>query len=131
DQGLYDHLVAYGSGDSGLYPGAGPEGHCKRYGIEIQYSDSYDNNLGTSGTAGNGVYFHNNKLHDNGTGSVVDSFANGHPGQPQDCSKWENNQIYSNNKDLFNAQEDAYCKQPPAARDPKHVCSTFQNPTGT
>ena len=30
----------------------------------------------------------------------------GHPGMPQDCSKWENNQIYSNNNDLFNDKRD-------------------------
>ena len=51
---------------------------------------------------------------------------------PQDCAKWEHNQIYSNNEDLFNAERDAYCKNTPIReRDPKIVCPTFQVPVGT
>ena len=51
---------------------------------------------------------------------------------PQDCAKWENNQIYSNNEDYFNAERDDYCKNTPIAqRDPKIVCPTFQVPVGT
>ncbi len=38
DHGLYNRLEAFGSGDSGIYPGSGPEGHCQRYGIEIRNS---------------------------------------------------------------------------------------------
>ena len=38
DHGLYNRLEAFGSGDSGIYPGSGPEGHCRRYGIEIRDS---------------------------------------------------------------------------------------------
>jgi len=131
DNGLYENIEAYNSGDSGIYPGSGPEGHCQRYGIEIRNVDSHDNTLGYSGTAGNGVYVHDSKFHDNATGIVTDSFAAGHPGMPQDCAKWENNQVYSNNNDLYNAERDAYCKQPAAARDPKIVCPTFQTAVGT
>jgi hypothetical protein len=131
DNGLYKNLRAFGSGDSGIYPGSGPEGHCKRYGIEIRDSKSYDNNLGYSGTAGNGVWAHDNEFFNNGTGIVTDSFASGHPGMPQDCAKWENNKIYSNNKDLFNAKMDEYCKKPYRERNPRIVCPTFQNPVGT
>ena len=132
DQGLYNRVTAYRSGDSGIYPGSGPEGHCKRYGIEIKNSDSHHNNLGYSGTAGNGVWAHDNKFHHNGTGLVTDSFASGHPGMPQDCAKWENNEIYSNNYDLFNDEQDAYCKNTPwPKRKPNRVCPTFQNPVGT
>ena len=58
----------YGNGDSGIYPGSGPEGHCQRYGIEIRNVNSHDNTLGYSGTAGNGVWTHDNKFHDNATG---------------------------------------------------------------
>ena len=132
DNGLYKDIDASYSGDSGIYPGAGPEGHCQRYGIEITGVDSHDNNLGYSGTAGNGVWAHDNKFHHNGTGITTDSFVPNHPGMPQDCAKWENNQIYSNNKDLFNEEMDKYCQETPyAERDPKKVCSTFQNPVGT
>jgi hypothetical protein len=133
DNGLYQHLDTYGSGDSGIYPGSGPEGHCRRYGIEIRNVDSHHNNLGYSGTAGNGVWAHDNKFHHNGTGIVTDSFAPGHPGMPQDCAKWEDNDIYSNNLfELFSDERQAYCRKTPwRERDPKKVCSTFQNPTGT
>jgi len=134
DHGLYDRINAYGSGDSGIYPGSGPEGHCERYGIEIKNSNSHDNTLGYSGTAGNGVYAHDNKFHHNATGMATDSFASGHPGMPQDCAKWENNQIYSNNLDLFNEERDEYCEiknRPIKERDPRIVCPTFQVPVGT
>jgi hypothetical protein len=131
DHGLYQYIDAYGSGDSGVYPGSGPEGHCQRWGIELRFNNSHDNNLGYSGTAGNGVWAHDNRFHHNGTGMTTDSFAAGHPGMPQDCAKWENNYIYSNNLDLFSKQHQTYCAQPIEKRDPKVVCSTFQNPTGT
>ena len=62
DHGLYDRLEAFGSGDSGIYPGSGPEGHCQRYGIEIRNVNSHHNTIGYSGTAGNGVWAHDNKL---------------------------------------------------------------------
>jgi hypothetical protein len=132
DHGLYQRLEAFGSGDSGVYPGSGPEGHCKRYGIEIRNVDSHDNTIGYSGTAGNGVWAHDNRFHHNATGLTTDSFASGHPGMPQDCAKWERNLIYSNNADYFNDERDAYCKNTPIAqRDPTIVCPTFQVPVGT
>jgi hypothetical protein len=132
DHGLYDRLEALGSGDSGIYPGSGPEGHCERYGIEIRNVNSHHNTIGYSGTAGNGVWMHDSRLHHNSTGMTTDSFASGHPGMPQDCAKWENNQIYSNNEDYFNDERDAYCKNTPIPRrDPTIVCPTFQVPVGT
>jgi hypothetical protein len=132
DHGLYNRLEAFGSGDSGVYPGSGPEGHCARYGIEIKHVNSHDNTIGYSGTAGNGVWAHDNAFHHNATGMTTDSFASGHPGMPQDCAKWEHNRIYSNNADYFNADRDAYCKNTPIPeRDPKIVCPTFQVPVGT
>ena len=71
-------------------------------------------------------------FHHNSTGMTTDSFASGHPGMPQDCAKWESNEIYSNNEDYFNAERDAYCKNtPPSERDPTIVCPTFQVPVGT
>jgi hypothetical protein len=132
DHGLYNRLEAFGSGDSGIYPGSGPEGHCARYGIEIRDSDSHHNTIGYSGTAGNGVWAHDNRFHHNATGMTTDSFASGHPGMPQDCAKWERNLIYSNNEDYFNDERDAYCRDTPIEeRDPTIVCPTFQVPVGT
>ena len=132
DNGLYEKLDAHHAGDSGVYPGSGPEGECKRYGIEIRNVDSHDNTIGYSGTAGNGVYAHGNRFHDNAAGMTTDSFASGHPGMPQDCAKWENNQIYSNNNNLFSDDRDRYCQQTAyPKRDPNKVCPTFQVPVGT
>ena len=132
DHGLYDRLEAFGSGDSGIYPGSGPEGNCERYGIEIRDSNSHHNTIGYSGTAGNGVWAHDNRFHHNATGMTTDSFASGHPGMPQDCARWERNLIYSNNEDYFNDERDAYCRDTPIeGRDPTIVCPTFQVPVGT
>jgi hypothetical protein len=134
DNGLYRKLTAYGSGDSGIYPGSGPEGHCKRYGIEVDRVNSYGNTIGWSGTAGNGIYTHDSKFHDNAAGITTDSFAGGHPGMPQDCSKWERNEIYSNNLDLYNDARDRYCfeeDRPIHMRNPKVVCPAFGVPVGT
>lgn len=131
DNGLYENLEAYGAGDSGVYPGSGPEGHCRRYGIEIRNVDSHDNTIGYSGTAGNGAWAHDNRFHHNATGMTTDSFASGHPGMPQDCAKFQDNRIHSNNADLFNDERDAYCRKPYVERDPKVVCPTFQVPVGT
>ena len=132
DHGVIENCEAAGNGDSGIYPGSGPEGHCQRYGIEIRNVNSHHNTIGYSGTAGNGVWMHDSKLHHNSTGMTTDSFASGHPGMPQDCAKWENNQIYSNNEDYFNDERDAYCKNTPTdKRDPTIVCPTFQVPVGT
>ena len=134
DHGLYDTIDAYGNGDSGVYPGSGSPGgaNCERYGIELRNIDSHDNVLGYSGTAGDNVWVHDSKFHDNSTGLATDSFASGHPGMPQHCAKWENNQIYSNNADLFNAQRQQYCKDTPyPQRDLSKTCPTFQVPVGT
>jgi hypothetical protein len=134
DNGLYRKLTAYGSGDSGIYPGSGPEGHCKRYGIEVDRVNSYGNAIGWSGTAGNGIYTHDSKFHHNSAGITTDSFAGGHPGMPQDCSKWERNEIYSNNLDLFSEERDQYCfekNRPIQERDPRIVCPAFPVPVGT
>jgi hypothetical protein len=134
DNGLYRRLTAYGSGDSGIYPGSGPEGHCKRYGIEVDRVNSYGNTIGWSGSAGNGVWTHHSKFHHNSAGITADSFSGGHPGMPQDCSKWENNEIYSNNANFFSEERDQYCHEenrPIAERDPKVVCPAFGVPVGT
>jgi hypothetical protein len=137
DHGIYENCETYGNGDSGIYPGSGPErhglpdAHGHVYGIEIRNCDSHHNNIGSSGTAGNGTWFHNNSFHHNAIGMTTDSFAGGHPGMPQDASKFEDNLIYSNNNNIFSDDRDAYCKQPAEDRDPTVVCPTFQVPVGT
>jgi hypothetical protein len=131
DNGLYNRVEGYGNGDSGIYPGSGPEGHCQRYGIEITKSKSHDNVLGQSGTAGNGTWVHDSEWFDNGTGIVNDSFASGHPGMPQDCSKWERNKVYSNNVNFFDEGNQDYCSKTAFEQRPReHVCPQFQSPVG-
>ena len=132
DHGLYDHIEAFGNGDSGIYPGSGPEGHCKRYGIEIRNVNSHDNVLGYSGTAGNGTWTHDSTFHDNNAGISDDSFASGHPGMPQDCSKWTANRVYSNNRNFFTNDRDTYCKNTPFEKRKREiVCPQFQVPVGS
>jgi len=137
DHGIYENCETYGSGDSGIYPGSGPDrhgiadAHGHVYGIEIRNCNSHKNNIGSSGTAGNGTWFHNNRFHHNAIGMTTDSFAGGHPGMPQDASKFERNLIYSNNFNIFSNDRDEYCKQPAEDRDPTVVCPTFQVPVGT
>ena len=132
DHGLYEHIEAFGNGDSGIYPGSGPEGHCQRYGIEIRYVNSHHNVLGYSGTAGNGTFTRNSKFHHNNAGISDDSFASGHPGMPQDCSKWDTNAVYSNNENYFTNDRDAYCKNTPFEKRRKTVvCPQFQVPVGS
>ncbi len=132
DHGLYDNIEAYGNGDSGVYPGSGPEYHCDGYGIEMRYVNSYNNLIGQSGTAGNGTYTHHSRFHHNSAGVSQDSFAPGHPGMPQDCSKWEDNQVYSNNLNLYDMNQEL-CndkKTPFAARPKEIVCPQFQAVVG-
>jgi hypothetical protein len=51
---------------------------------------------------GNGLHIVDNRFYDNGVGIVVDSFfAGGHPGFPQDSSVFEDNEIYSNNFNIY------------------------------
>ena len=131
DNGVYEDIEAYGNGDSGIYPGSGPEGGCKRFGIEIRRVNSYGNVLGYSGTAGNGTWVHDSKFHDNAAGISDDSFASGHPGMPQDCSKWSENEINSNNVNYFDDGNEAYCNATPfEKRREEVVCPQFQVPVG-
>ena len=131
DHGLYENVVAYGAGDAGIYPGSGPEGHCARYGIEIRNANSYGNVFGLSGNSGNGLWVHDSRFHHNGAGLVVGSLGPGHPGQPQDCSKFERNRIYSNNLDLYSRARDDYCRRPPVERSAARLCPTTPAPLGT
>jgi hypothetical protein len=105
DHGVMQNCEAVGSGDSGLYPGAGAEGGDQRsrgepfhYTQEIRYCDSHHNAGGYSGTDGNSTWIHDNNFYDNALGWTTDVFtAAGHPGFPQDSDLVENNNFYSNN----------------------------------
>ncbi len=132
DNGLYDDIEAYGNGDSGVYPGSGPEKHCKRYGIEIREVNSYGNMLGFSGTAGNGTCTARPNFYNNSAGISDDSFASGHPGMPQDCSKWDDNEVYSNNVELLHEGQRGVLRHTPFEKRPRErVCPQFQVPVGS
>ncbi len=132
DNGLYEDIEAYGNGDSGIYPGSGPETHCKGYGIEIRRVNSHNNILGYSGTAGNGTFVHDSNFSNNSAGISDDSFASGHPGMPQDCSKWEGNKVNSNNVNYFELDNQEYCAKTPFEKRPRdRVCPQFQVPVGS
>ncbi|MBA2347282.1 MAG: hypothetical protein H0V81_03225 [Solirubrobacterales bacterium] len=132
DNGLYEDIEAYGNGDSGIYPGSGPETHCNGYGIEIRRVNSHGNVLGYSGTAGNGTFVHDSNFSNNSAGISDDSFASGHPGMPQDCSKWEGNKINSNNVNYFELDNQQYCAKTPFEDRPRErVCPQFQVPVGS
>ena len=125
-------MVAYSNGDSGVYPGSAPEGDCRRYGIEIRNTESYGNLGGYSGTAGNSVWVHDSRFHDNVVGLITDSAVPGHPGMPQDCAKFERNEIFSNNLNPYTAKRLAYCTgQPFPQRNPRTLCPQFLFPVGT
>ncbi len=104
DHGLMQNCEAAGSGDSGLYPGAGAEGgdqtteSKRRYTQQVRFCDSHHNALGYSGTSGNSVKVDHNNFYDNANGWSTDVFtASGHPGFPQDSDLIEHNNFYSNN----------------------------------
>jgi hypothetical protein len=104
DHGLVKNCDALGSGDAGVYPGAAAqtgeqtvEGK-RRFNQEIRKCDLHHNTLGSSGSMGDAVHFHDNHFYDNVVGLSVDSIsAAGHPGYPQDSILVEDNRIYSNN----------------------------------
>jgi hypothetical protein len=114
DHGLMQNCEAMGSGDSGLYPGAGadtgaqrPAGTEFRYGQEIRFCDSHHNASGYSGTDGNAVHVDHNNFYDNALGFTTDVFtAPGHPGFPQDSDLIEYNNFYSNNFNPYIAGSD-------------------------
>ena len=141
DNGLYARLEATGAGDSGIYPGSGPQRADCDPGIEVRDSKSYGNLLGFSGTAGDNVWIHDSEWYGNVVGISLDSFIGGHPGLPTNCTRIEDNEIHSNNLDLFDAEHDELCSRAAAApngarrrevlTDPAFVCPTFAAPIGT
>lgn len=104
DHGLMQNCDAAGSGDSGLYPGAGADTGeqtieaTQRLSQEIRNCDMHHNVGGYSGTDGNAVHVNHNDFYDNANGFTTDVFtAAGHPGFPQDSDLIEDNEFYSNN----------------------------------
>ncbi len=107
DHGLIENCDAAGSGDSGLYPGAGAKTGAgrdtrfypkSRYSQEVRLCDSHHNLAGYSGTDGSGTHVDHNDFYDNALGFTTDVFtAAGHPGFPQQGDLIEYNNFYSNN----------------------------------
>lgn len=114
DHGLYDYTEGYGVADSVQYPGSGADiyptsthagvgdtGLRRRHATEIRNSKGHHSALGYSGTAGNAPWVHDNEFYKNQSGMATESLFGGHPGMPQDHGLFENNKIYSNNKDFY------------------------------
>lgn len=111
DHILYDTVEGYGAADSVVYPGSGADiykaaTHANanlrvRQGTEVRNSYAHHASGGYSGTAGNSPWVHNNNFSRNQTGLATESVYGGHPGMPQDHGLFENNLIYSNNKNYF------------------------------
>ncbi len=144
DHGLIQRCDAHHNGDSGIYPGSAADvnatnpdtGPLTRWAVEVRKCNLHHNALGFSGTAGNSVYVHDNKIHHNGIGYVVESILAGHPGMPQDHGWFTRNKIYSNNVNYYGnvIGEDAPCQEKRAV-DRGHqdgvVCPAFALPVGT
>jgi hypothetical protein len=152
--GLYDRVEGYGNGDAAVYPGSNAKGcpiDLNQYGVcdqgattedpragcgepttEMRKINSHHNVLGYSGTAGNSTYIHDSRFHHNATGLATDSFAQGHPGMPQECFEWTGNEIYSNNENPFTAENQEICRTQTFAERPKQVvCPNFQTAVGS
>src|SRR4051794_10554190 len=122
DHGLMQNCDAAGSGDSGLYPGAGADTGSERdtkyypqfrYSQEIRRCDSHHNLAGYSGTDGNATHIDHNNFYDNALGFTTDVFtAPGHPGFPQDSDLIEYNNFYSNNFNVYDANSGINAAEP-------------------
>jgi hypothetical protein len=122
DHGLIQNCDAAGSGDAGLYPGAGADTGTDRdtkwypefrYSQEIRRCDSHHNLAGYSGTDGNATHIHHDNFYDNTLGFTTDVFtAPGHPGFPQDSDLVEYNDFYSNNFDVYAPDSGIHATEP-------------------
>ena len=125
DHGLHSNCDTVGHGDSGIYPGGAPEtgkqrpfGTDERFNQEIRDCDMHHNLAGYSGTNGNAVWVHHNRIYDNALGIQTDVVTGaGHPGYPGDSATFEENYIYSNNFNTYAEGSD--------------VKPSFPFPTGT
>ena len=61
DHGLYDRLEAFGTGDSGVYPARVPRATASATASRSATSTPTTTRIGYSGTAGNGVWAHDNR----------------------------------------------------------------------
>ncbi|MGH3735485.1 MAG: right-handed parallel beta-helix repeat-containing protein [Micromonosporaceae bacterium] len=141
DHGLIQYVDGYYNGDSAIYPGSAsdinadnPDFEPVRYAVEVRYNLMHHNALGYSGTAGNSVYVHHNKIYDNGLGMATDSIFPGHPGLPQDHARFSRNEIYRNNVNYY--EKYVYtdrCTGPFAERGYLDgvVCPVLPMPVGT
>ncbi len=64
EKGVVSRVIAYGSGDSGIYVGEVSE-RCE---CVVEYSEAFNNTLGYSGTRANGVTIRHSHFHNNGIG---------------------------------------------------------------
>ncbi|MGH3646102.1 MAG: right-handed parallel beta-helix repeat-containing protein [Micromonosporaceae bacterium] len=140
DHGLIQHVDGYYNGDSAIYPGSASDLNADntdftpvRYAVEIRDNHMHHNALGYSGTAGNSVYAHHNKIHHNGVGMATDSVFPGHPGLPQDHARFSHNDVWSNNVNYYENVFDGRCDKPMAERDYLGgvVCPVIAMPVGT
>ncbi|MEU2158919.1 right-handed parallel beta-helix repeat-containing protein [Streptomyces sp. NPDC019396] len=139
DHGLYKDCESYGNGDSGIYPGSASDVNSdrgygvERYSMEITGCRSHHNMVGYSGTAGNSVWAHDNEFDHNMAGAAMDSAFPGHPGLPQDHSKFERNLIHDNNQDYYRHVREGTCAKPPAERGYERgvVCPQIPVPVGS
>ncbi len=105
---------ALGAGDAGVYPGASPETGAQatsfypdapRINTVIKRCDLHGNVLAYSGSMGNAVRLTRNEIYGNTAGISTDTIsAAGHPGFPADSVEIDNNNIYSNNLDLYGTE---------------------------
>ncbi|MDP8957073.1 MAG: hypothetical protein M3N24_08970 [Actinomycetota bacterium] len=136
DNGLYNRVVTYNNGHAGLYPGSTADSHtldgdCGPPSIEMREVESYGNTYGYSGTGANAVWVHKSRFHHNATGLSTDSVASAHPGMPQDCARFEGNEFFSNNLNVFDDAHDVECSKPWSDRDPYIACPYWAAPVGT
>src|SRR5436190_898356 len=113
DHGLTEDCEAKGSGDAGVYPGGAPDTGAQtvegapRYNQEIRFCDIHHNGQGNSGTMGNAILLDHNNFYDNVVGINTDSlYTGGHPGYPQDSAMFLENNVYSNNFDMYAPDSD-------------------------
>ena len=144
DHGLIQRCEAHHNGDSGIYPGSAADVNAKnhktgpltRWAVEVRELRHAPQRARLLRHLGNSVYVHDNKIHHNGVGYVVESILAGHPGMPQDHGWFSHNKIYSNNVNYYGnvSGEDAPCQEErPVDRGHQHgvVCPAFPLPVGT
>ena len=81
---------------------SGPRARSTGYNQEVRFCDLHHNMAGYSGTNGNAVWVHDNRIYDNALGLQTDVVTGaGHPGYPGDSMIVENNRFFSNNFNVY------------------------------